>query len=162
MRKTRLIGLILVFFAVFIFSYGFSLSGAVIGLSSKINFFNFVSIAFFITGVFLILIKGIENRIVESRVKQDSLLLKVAENVGAKDSISRDINHLLSELNKGHINPGLGTKAIHGASGIHELRGRNGGRVYFRKISRERYEILGYSDKSNQEKVINRLRELYH
>ncbi len=101
----------------------------------------------------------LENMVVSSRVKQDPFLLRVSKDIGKKEKISRDINHLIERLNKGDTNPGLGSKYV--LPNILELRGRNGGRVYCKKIEKEKYEILGYSDKANQKRVIAYLTRLY-
>ncbi len=159
MKKISLLGFILIFIGLIIFIFNSSLTGAVIGISSLNNFFNFFSIIIFIIGIGLILRGGIEERLIISKVKEDPLILRIARDIGGKDSISRDVNHLISELNKGNTNPGIGTKTI--SRGLYELRGRNGGRVYYRNRGKEGYEILGYSDKGSQRKVINRLKELY-
>ena len=66
---------------------------------------------------------------------------------------------MIAELNKGNTNPGIGTKTV--STGLYELRGRNGGRVYYRESQKGKYEILGYSDKASQNRVINRLKKLY-
>jgi len=159
MRKIRLLGFVFLFFGAVIFFSNFSITGAVIGTSTSNNFFSFISITFFLVGVALIFAGGIENKVIGSRVKKDPLLLRVAEDIGEKDSISRDVNHLIAELNKGNTNPGIGTKTV--STGLYELRGRNGGRVYYRESQKGKYEILGYSDKASQNRVINRLKKLY-
>lgn len=129
---------------------------------SSLFFPNFWQI---LIGTFLILVgaglfvQSNNNHVVSSRVKKDSLLLKIAEEVGRKQDISRDINHLIYQLNQGNLNPGLGTKSV--SQNVRELRGRNGGRVYYREIEKGKYELLGYSDKGTQERVIRRLGELY-
>jgi len=119
---------------------------------------------FFIYGVFLFLLSSLEKKVQNekkmiSKVKEDPLLLDVARKIGKNLVIRRDLNHLMQELYKGNTNPGLGTK--HVGEGINELRGRDGGRVYYRINSFADYEILGYSDKNTQKKVIERLKILY-
>lgn len=157
MNKKRLTGEIFVVLAVAIFLFNIEITGAVIG-SAASNLRSLAALVLFIRGLMLINL-GIGDRVIDSLVKQDPLLFRVAEKVGEKQSISRDINHLIKELNKGNTNPGVGTKTV--SKGIYELRGRSGGRVYFRKAGRKKYELLGYSDKNTQSKVINRLKKLY-
>ncbi len=159
MRKIRVLGFAFSFFGAVIFFSSFSITGAVIGASSSNNFLSFLSITFFLVGVALIFAGGIENKVIGSRIKKDPLLLRVAEDIEGKDSIGRDVNHLIKELNKGNTNPGIGTKTI--STGLYELRGRNGGRVYYRETQKGKYEILGYSNKASQNRVINRLKKLY-
>jgi len=161
MKKIRLLGFILGFLGAVIFLSNFSVTGAVIGISPTNNFFSFLSITFSLIGGFLILVGGIEKKVIGSRVKEDPLLSRIAEEIEKKkDGIYRDITHLIEQLNNGNTNPGIGTKAI--SSDLYELRGRNGGRVYYRKIGDDKYEIVGYSDKATQTKIINRLKRLYH
>lgn len=102
---------------------------------------------------------GLENKVVSSKVKSDTHLLKIAKSVGRREDITRDINHLIHELNRGNTNPGIGTQHI--SEGIYELRGRNGGRVFYREIEGDKFEILAYSDKEKQAKVIDYLRNKY-
>jgi len=63
-------------------------------------------------------------------------------------------------LVQGNENPGIGRTYI--GNGIIEHRGRNGGRLYIRE-SDGVIEILAKSGKkkSNQQFVINRLKEIY-
>lgn len=49
------------------------------------------------------------------------------------------------------MNPGIGTKVF---GGITEFRHRNGGRIYA-QVTDNVVNILGYSGKGNQQKVIN-------
>jgi hypothetical protein len=60
----------------------------------------------------------------------------------------------------GKSGPGVGWRFI--CKGVIEHRGRNGGRLYVRRVG-DIIEIVGKSgkDKKNQAFVINRLRELY-
>jgi hypothetical protein len=56
------------------------------------------------------------------------------------------------------MNPGIGTKSVFG--NVFEARARDGARVYFRNTD-DGIEILAKSSKSNQARVIERLRSLY-
>ena len=159
--KKKSLGFIFILLSVVIIISNAKITGAIIG-NSLSNSLSFIAVILFGVGVFLIITERLENGVVSSRVKTDPLLTRVAEEVGKREAISRDVNHLITELNKGNTNPGIGTKTIF--AGVYELRGRNGGRVYYRQIGGDRYEILGYSDKNktNQRKVINRIKQLYH
>ena len=66
---------------------------------------------------------------------------------------------LLKQFAEGNTNPGIGNKSL--GSGIFYLRGRNGGRVFLRQIGLHHFEILGKADKSNEQRVINKILELY-
>ncbi|MNN63323.1 hypothetical protein D3C81_1786950 [compost metagenome] len=56
------------------------------------------------------------------------------------------------------MNPGTGTRSI--GDGIYEARSRGGARVYFKNTSNGIVEIVGYSNKANQQAVIDRLIEV--
>ncbi len=172
MKKFQSLGLSFIVISIFLFFLNFvnnfNISGNVIknaDFDFNNNLFVFLILLFFVYGVFMFLLNGLEKIIekevkVKSKVKQDPLLLTVAKEVGKNPIIKKEINHLIDEFfRKGNSNPGLGTKYVD--YGISELRGRNGGRVYFRINSYGEYEVLGYSDKYSQEKVIERLRTLY-
>ena len=98
-----------------------------------------------------------KNRIIRSRVKENKPLLKIAR--GMERDTSRDINQLMLRFNNRNDNPGIGTHQTF--NDIYELRARNGGRVYYRRIDEDSYEILAYSEKHTQDRVINILREKY-
>jgi len=91
-----------------------------------------------------------------SVVKNNKKLLKYAQQAGVSHGDS--INRLLANFMNGNVDPGSGTK--HLFSGVFELRSRNGARVYFR-FTEEGTEIVGYSNKNNQQQVINILKEEY-
>ena len=95
-----------------------------------------------------------------SKIKEDAGLVRAAEEACKSDKVQTDINRLEEELAKGNDNPGIGRKPI--GNGIIEHRGRNGGRLYVRE-SDSGIEILAKSGKkkSNQQFVINRLKEMY-
>jgi hypothetical protein len=94
-----------------------------------------------------------------SLVKQDTKLLKLArETFEGNDLLRREANGLLGQMANGNMNPGIGSKSI--GNGIHEARSKGGARVYFRSTGGV-VEVLGYSNKQNQQVVINRLFEVY-
>ena len=94
-----------------------------------------------------------------SIVKQNASLLRLArETFAGNDLLRREANSLIKQLAQGNMNPGIGTKNI--GKNIFEARSRGGARVYFRN-NNDAVEILGYSNKSNQQSVINLLLELY-
>ncbi|WP_293913581.1 MULTISPECIES: DUF6443 domain-containing protein [unclassified Sphingobacterium] len=94
-----------------------------------------------------------------STVKSDKKLLKLAQETFEGNRQLRDeANNLISQLNNGNMNPGSGTKFI--TDGIYEARSKGGARVYFKNGSNGVIEIVGYSNKSNQDKVIERLIEI--
>lgn len=94
---------------------------------------------------------------VKSLVKSDKQLLKFAkETFEGSKAFSKEASDLVDIYRKGG-NPGKGTKDI--GDGIMELRGANT-RVYFRE-GKDGMEVLGYSTKNNQQKVIDRVKAVY-
>ena len=59
---------------------------------------------------------------------------------------------------KGNKNPGLGSKHLSGD--IYYLRGRNGGRVFYRMVD-DTMDILGKATKANEQKVINLVLKIF-
>ena len=98
---------------------------------------------------------GVGSVKITSLVKADSFLLKEARALSQQES--QGINQLLSEIRKGNMNPGIGTKYF---DGIAEFRHRNGGRIYA-KVKDGVVDIIGYSGKANQQNVINRIKQLF-
>jgi len=94
-----------------------------------------------------------------STVKKDSKLFKLAkETFEGNDLLRKEANDLMGQLSKGNMNPGIGTKQILG--NIYEARSKGGARVYFEQTS-SGIKIVGYSNKSNQQQVINRILKVY-
>lgn len=91
-----------------------------------------------------------------SRIKESNKLIREAEKAGKSNQAG--IDKLTSQLQGGNMNPGIGTKSI--GHGISEARGRDGSRVYFREINGV-VEILGKSNKANQQSVINEIYNIY-
>jgi hypothetical protein len=104
-------------------------------------------------------IKKVATNRVKSMVKKDNKLLKLAQETFEGNSLLRkEANILIEQLNRGNMNPGIGTKSI--GKNIFEARSRGGARVYFQN-GPAGIEIVGYSNKANQQQVINRILELY-
>jgi hypothetical protein len=89
-----------------------------------------------------------------SRINENPALVREAERVGQDQAAQKDINHLTEQLSLGNDNPGIGTESVKILKGISEARGRNEGRVYFRKKA-GKIEILAKCKKDNQPKVID-------
>ena len=94
------------------------------------------------------------------RIKEDSGLVRAAKEACKSANVQKDVNHLEKQLAKGNDNTGIGWKPI--CKGVIEHRRKNGGRLYVRE-SDDVIEILAKSgkNKSNQDFVINRLKEIY-
>ena len=95
-----------------------------------------------------------------SRIKEDTRLIKLAENAGKNQDIQKEINLMIEKLRLGNEQCGRGKKTLF--RDVQELRGFEGGRVYYRRAN-GKIEILGKSDKvkRDQQKAINVLKELY-
>lgn len=95
-----------------------------------------------------------------SRIKEDTRLINLAETAGKNQAIQDEINLMIEKLRLGNENCGRGRKTLF--RNVKELRGNEGGLVYYRKAD-GKIEILGKSDKvkRNQQKVINILKDLY-
>lgn len=85
-----------------------------------------------------------------STVTSDKKLLKLAEETFEGNKQLRDeANNLISQSNNGNMNLGIGSKW--GVNDIYEARSRGGARVYFKNTSNGIVEIVGYSNKANQQ-----------
>jgi len=95
-----------------------------------------------------------------SRIKEDTKLIDLAKKAGKNQAIQDEINLMIEKLRLGNENCGIGKKTLF--RNVKELRGSDGGRVYYRKVD-GKIEILAKSDKvkRNQQKVINILKDLY-
>ncbi len=94
--------------------------------------------------------------IVSSRLNESPRLIKEAEFAGK--SHQEGIDRLLEQLRKGNLNPGIGTKPV--GHGFSEARARDGARVYFRETD-VGIEILGKSNKENQDVVIKEIMNVF-
>lgn len=101
---------------------------------------------------------------VSSAIKDDRSICRLAEEATRNQDVQGDIDHLIHELSRGNLEAGMGYSHIDGTD-IFYMRGRRGGRLYYHKIGEDSgaasYEIVGKSSKSNQDRVIRKLRERY-
>ena len=94
-----------------------------------------------------------------SSVKSDSKLLAYAvETFESSTALRNEANALLKQAAKGNFDAGIGRNII--TKSITEMRGKNGARIYYR-MENNVMEIVGYSKKPNQQKVIDRLIKIY-
>jgi hypothetical protein len=91
-----------------------------------------------------------------SAIGKDKTLVKLAEEAGA--SAQKGIDALTSQLARGNLNPGIGTKNPFGS--ISYARARDGARVFFRQVE-GKIEILAKATKRNEQAVIEKLKKLY-
>lgn len=95
---------------------------------------------------------------VTSSTKKNSKLLDLAKETFKNDKLRKEANHHIEQFTKGNTNPGIGTKAL--GNGLYELRGILGARVYFKYTGKNSIDILGYSNKDLQKKVIAEIKKL--
>ena len=69
------------------------------------------------------------------------------------------LDNLTAQLARGNLNPGIGTKPI--GKGLSEACARDGARVYFRQTRDGTIEILGKSNKANQQSVIDEVLRVF-
>jgi hypothetical protein len=94
-----------------------------------------------------------------SRIKENPALVREAERMGKDRAAQKDVNNLIEQLALGNKNPGIGSRRVKGLKTVSEARGRNEGRVYFREKD-GKLEILGKSNKDNQNTVIGILQKM--
>ncbi|HEU5380770.1 MAG TPA: polymorphic toxin-type HINT domain-containing protein [Ktedonobacteraceae bacterium] len=95
---------------------------------------------------------------VQSLIHNDPGLVKAAQQAGKSPAIQRDIDNLIRRYLEGNENPGIGNGNLFGD--INYLRSRNGARVFFRIVG-DAMQILGKSNKANEQVVIDILTRLY-
>ncbi len=98
--------------------------------------------------------------VLRSALNEYRVLERLAKEAGSDQKVQRDLDHLTKELSKGNTEAGLGTKYLEGTENIRYMRGRNGGRLYFREIGGG-YVVVAKSSKKNQDQVMGRLQEFY-
>ena len=120
-----------------------------------------IGLSFVVISIVLLFLATLEKKIrLASLIQKDKGLRRLAEEATRNHYVQRELDHLIEELGKGHFGGLPGVRHIAGTD-IFYLRGRQGGRLYYRKTN-EGYEIVGKSAKGrNQEQVIQKLVELY-
>lgn len=95
-----------------------------------------------------------------SRIKEDPRLIQLAESADKNQAIQDEINLMIEKLRLGNEQCGKGRKTLF--RDVKELRGIEGGRVYYRKDD-GKIEILAKSDKvtRHQTQVIKILQDRY-
>ena len=90
---------------------------------------------------------------IESKIKEDSGLVKFAEDASENQKIQRDLNSLIEQFRLENKSLGIGTKTLF--KDVKEARARSRARVYFRKKN-GKIEILTKSNKNpkNQKAVL--------
>ncbi len=101
---------------------------------------------------------GIVTRVggITSSIGKSAALSGLAREAGS--SVQKGLDSLTTQLARGNLNPGLGTKNLFG--NILYARHKDGARVFFRRVG-DKVEILAKSNKKNEAAVIKQLEKLY-
>jgi RHS repeat-associated protein len=115
------------------------------------------------TGFVLSLFTGVgEERMAikgaTSLIKESNTLVKAAQKAGSNEAVQKEINSLVKQFLSGNANPGIGSK--HLINDIFYLRGREGGRIFYR-LKDGVFEILGKSSKDNEQQVIDTVTKIF-
>jgi hypothetical protein len=97
-----------------------------------------------------------------SSIKDNPSLLRLTEDAVNDQAIERELNNLIKQLSRGNFEAGLGRPGHISGTSVFYLRGRNGGRLYYRKTGENQYQIVAKSAKGrNQDQVINKIKDDY-
>ncbi|HEY8981467.1 MAG TPA: hypothetical protein VIU15_18000, partial [Streptomyces sp.] len=96
----------------------------------------------------------------KSAIGKDKRLSDLAELSTKNQQVQAEMNDMFRKLMEGNLNPGKYTKGLPGAGGVQYARGQKGARLFFRQKG-DTIEIVGKADKKYEDKVIDRLKELY-
>lgn len=156
-------GGILLIFSMLLTRSSFSalLTGSVIGIPNELAPSSLVVFSLLLISVVLLIFATLEKKIkLVSSIHQNESLRRLTEEATRNEAVQRELDHFVDELSKGHL-AGLPQQGHIGRTDIYYLRGRRGGRLYYRKTE-EGYEVVGKSAKGrNQDQVIQKLKELY-
>ncbi len=169
-KKTFLKVLSFVAFAIgvfFLINSQLSFTGAFLGARSITNIVSFaLGILFLFIDILLFstATMPLEKTVtLTSSIKKYPAILRLTQDAVKNQEVQRELDHLGRELQKGNFEAGLGHPGHIEGTDIYYLRGRNGGRLYYHKIGKFYYEIVAKSGKgTNQEQVIDKLRDIYH
>jgi len=163
-RLMRIVGISIFAFGILNFiNYDLSMTGAVLGTSTKVSARFFISLAISILGLAIFSTANLQNRIAEihSSIKEHPPLLRLTQQAVKNQDVEREMNHLIKELTLGNMQAGLGAPGHIEGTTIHYLRGRNGARLFYIQNGINEYTIVAKASKANEPQVIDRLKELY-
>ncbi|WP_321386386.1 hypothetical protein [uncultured Enterococcus sp.] len=98
------------------------------------------------------------NPKIVSKIDEDTGLKREAEKMGKNEVTQKESDQLIEKISNGNMNPGTGYKNLF--KDVIYIRGRNGARVFYRKVDGV-IEILGKANKDNETKVIQILMKKY-
>ena len=157
---------ILFLFGVFLLTYSNpTITGGFVGVSEiESSSMLVIGLIFIILSILILMTShsNLEKIIISSSIKKHPSLLRLTQDAVVNQTVERELNHLIKELSKGNFEAGLGHPGHIDNTNIFYLRGVNGARLYYHQVGDNSYEIVGKSEKGrNQEKVINKLKEIY-
>ncbi len=144
-----------------------NITGAFLGfknMTTLLSFFIGIMLLFLAVVIFSTASLTLENKVIRlsSSIKSHPSVLRLTQEAVRSQIVEREMNHLTEELHKGNFEAGLGHPGHIEGTEIYYLRGRNGARLYYRRIGENDYEVVGKSAKGrNQEQVIDKLKEIY-
>jgi hypothetical protein len=170
-KITKFVGLFIFLIGV-IFSLNSSLkfTGAFIGSETLTHSFSFfLGLAFLILGIIIFstaslynLSPTLERRVVSnslsSSIKEYPSLVRLTKEAVEDRYVQKDMNHLIQELSKGNLQAGSGLKHLPGTPFIYARSG--GARLFFQQTGGDSYTIVAKASKKNEQKVIDKLREI--
>jgi len=165
-RITILSSIIFAIGAFFLINTPFNFTGAFLGSGNDTNIISLIiGVMFLFFGIVIssTYTLPLEKAVtLTSSIKKYPPILRLTQDAVKNQVVERELNHLTWELQKGNLEAGLGHPGHIEGTDIYYLRGRNGGRLYYHKIGKFYYEIVGKSAKgTNQEQVIDKLRDIY-
>lgn len=96
--------------------------------------------------------------------KMSSTLSKMSENVRKDKRISKALDKLEKQLKNGELHAGRGAKKLSGTESVFYMRSGGKARLFFRYSDDEEnaVEIIGESNKDNEDEVIENLKKNFN
>src|SRR3989344_8140885 len=120
---------------------------------------------FLIISSFLLFISGeyvLEKEIKLSTKIRDHLLIYFSQQTLKDSKAKKEVGSLMNALKKGNFNIGIGGPKLVPETHIFYLKTLSGARLYYHRLKKENiYEILAFSSRNNQDKVIRKLQDIY-
>jgi competence protein ComGC len=149
---------------IFLVNSQMDVTGAIIGTDETFSLVSFfIGIVLIIVSILLLSSTiSLENRIrFSSSIKDNPSILKLTKSAMKNESVQQEANHLIEELSRGNFEAGLGHLGHVPETDIFYIRGKKGARIYYHRIGKDEYEIVGKSAKENEQDVIDKLKEIY-
>jgi len=138
----------------------FGVTGAYVGAAASSAASLFGVVTSLVAG--MVFAAGLESKIrIKSSLKNHPGLVRLAEDSTKNEKVQSDMNHLIHELSHGNFQAGLGKPGYVKGTSVLYLRGRSGARLFYKQNNKHTFEIVAKSDKANEDKVLDRIRQLY-